>query len=212
MKTKLLLLIALIVSSTSVFAQSYEFKDARPSDNASRYATGTDGSFFREVNGDWCKIFSSGLKSYKVSLHPEDVATAYVLGNSGTLYYVKDQSSCYLTENDGVSKIAYDVNKYSVVPNENSEYVNFALADYSDYSETGTLMAWKNSGSPLKWYNIEKYSINNCYKRSGKSFSSYIAFAITSSGRIIKIKNTGADKADQTKYSSLKEFTKTTCK
>ncbi len=200
---KVLGLISLFFSFTAL-SQSYY--TARSNDIAKKYILEANQDLFRTVRGNKCQV-TTNVESMKVSQHKADVAMVYYVRNSD-LHMLTNQnlysaSNCPKTNK---TELMSEVKEYSIVPSSESKYVNFAL------NHRGQLQGWAESGSPLfSISRIVDYSHNNCFKKAGMPFSSYVVFAIKTNGQIVKIKGNGSNTWNKTtteSYSSIKEFKK----
>ncbi len=196
----------LVLCSLSVFAQE---KQARSNDQADKYVRidgkvkekGQIGDFFRYVDGNKCQI-TSNVDSYKVSQHPGDVAMVYY-EKYGDLYFLANADKERPCPKANTKNFFQNVTKYSVTSSTKTDVVNFALNRY------GTFHGWPNEGQPLvSAENIEDYSHNNCFGAKGKSYSSYVVFAISYRGYVLKVKGKeeGNSKWTDETYRSIKDF------
>ena len=176
-------------------------KNARNNDLASRYELADNGNFFRYVGNNKCQI-TNDVESFKVSSHPSDAAMVYFV-RSDDLYVLHNSSRTGNCPKASKKVIMRNVKKYSVVSTTKTTIVNIALDNRGNFS------SWDNRSPLVRKTGVEAYSMNNCYGVSGKSFSSYVAFAINRAGHIFKLK--GKSPSDSKwdtskKYRSVSEF------
>lgn len=189
----------------SLMANAQEVKQARNNDVASKYVLESDGDFFRYVNGNKCQI-TNDVQSFKVSQHPRDAAMVY-FEKGNDLYVLNNASMTGNCPKAEKKVIMSSVKKYTVVSTTDTEIVNMAL------SNGGRLTAWENKSVVFSADNIESYKHNDCYGQSGKSFNTFVAFAIKYSGRVVKIRGGANGRAvegvtDDSYYSDLADFTR----
>ncbi len=198
---KLIVLLSLVLTSAA-FAQT---KNARSNDVAYKYELESDGDLFRYIRGSnqRCQV-TNNVSSYKISRHKNDAAVIYYV-RYGDLYYLKNTDNGYGSCPKAVKKVLMEnVKKYTVVSNTNTKIVNIAL------NHSGKLVAWGNTTKEFEAYRVNKYVNNTCYGSNGKSFKSYVAFAITYGGQVIKIKgqSSRSSKTTQETYYSVQDFKK----
>ena len=162
-----------------------ECKEARKSDTADRYMLGHDGTLYRRINGANCAV-TSGVKDFKISQHPNDVAVIYYRKN-GDLYMVnkdkerRTRGQCPSAEGN-TKKLMSNVKKYTVTSNTDTTIVNAAL------SKSGQFSAWDNVQVVYSDINVDDFTMNSCFGAKGKSFSSYVLFTLDRYNNISKVK------------------------
>ena len=190
----------------SVLVTAQEVKQARNNDVASKYTLKSNGDLFRTVNGKECQV-TNNVQSFKISQHPNDVAMIY-FEKDNDLYILRNADRSGSCPKADKKVLMSSVKKYTVTSTKNTKIVNIALSNH------GVLTAWNNSSSVLSESSIQNYSHNNCYGVDGKSFSTYVAFAITYRGEIIKIRGGNDGKAIQAVkhsgyyYREISDFTR----
>jgi hypothetical protein len=198
---KLILISALLMSTLTIAQES---KQARANDVASKYTLKKNGDFFRTIRGNECQI-TSGVENFKVSQHPKDVAVAYYK-KAGDLYVLHnvagDTSQCPKTSKN---MIVGSIKKYTVVSSTKTIIVNMTL------DRNGRFLAWDNKKALLELNSINTYVNNDCYGVDGKSHNSYVAFAISNSGKVTKVRGgengivqTVVDSS--TRYADIEDF------
>lgn len=202
---KFLFIVMTALLSTQVFAQ--EVKQARANDVASKYTLKSNGDFFRTVKKNECQI-TNKVESFKVSQHPKDAAVVYFKKDKD-LYVLHnvtgDVSNCPKTSK---KVIMSSVKKYTVVSNTKTVIVNMALDIF------GKLVAWGNTNVLITLNSVSNYVHNECYGVDGKSFNSFVAFAISKTGTVTKIRGgengVVESKVDtNSKYADLEDFKRT---
>lgn len=176
-------------------------KNARSNDVASRYVLEDNGNFFRFVGNQKCQI-TNNVDSFKVSSHPNDAAMVY-FERDNDLYVLHNASRTGNCPKASKKVITSNVAKYNVVSSTQTTIVNLAL------SKSGTFTAWDNTTPVVSKTGVKSYSMSQCYGVSGKSFSTYVAFAINSAGHIFKVKgkSPGSSNWDTSaRYNSVDEF------
>ena len=178
---------------------------------ADSYTLMPNGDFFRDVNGIKCQL-TNRVDDFKVSSHPQDAAVAYFM-KGGDLWVVNPSSepaegqcpktiSKVIMQNVAQSGSKYD---YWVTSNNNTTVVNSAR------NADGRFTAWDNVKPVYSSNNVVvDVDMNQCFGVAGKGFSSYVAFLLTRSNSVIKIKGNPSDKdffkEDNGSYSSLDAF------
>lgn len=203
------IILATVLATTTVSAFAYKEKNARANDVASKYILDDRGTLSRIVNGRKCDI-TTKVNDFKVSSHKHDVAMIYFdkadknnprITNLHLLRNVKGATGQCPKADQGV--LVSNIKKYTVVSNASSEtlIVNLTL------DKAGKLIGWDNNRAVITASGIKNYVNNDCFGSSGKSFSSYVAFGITHSGKIVKIKGSEIDKkVDPRSYSDIEDF------
>lgn len=188
----------------SVMLSAQEVKQARKNDVASQYTLKSNGDLFRTVGRNECQV-TNNVKSFKISAHPNDVAMIY-FEKENDLYLLKNGQNTGNCPKAEKSLLLSNVKKYTVVPNTNTKIVNIAL------SEAGQLGAWSNNTVLINENGVKNYIHNNCYGSEGKSFSSYVAFAIKYNGKVLKIRGGSNGRVEVTedndRYDDVQEFTR----
>jgi hypothetical protein len=196
---------AAIAIATSAIGATPESKNARSNDVASKYVLESNGDLYRLVGGKKCQV-TTEVQSMKVSQHPDDAAMLYFTRKEGghtnlyVLHNAEDFGDCPKTSR---KKIMSDVDKYTVTSNTNTKIVNAAL------SEQGQFTAWDDTKPVINLSGIKEYQMHQMFGVAGKPFSSYVAFALTKSGYIIKIKGNDVQNSNpdlSRTYKSIKEF------
>lgn len=175
-------------------------KNARSNDVASRYVLEDNGNFFRYVGRNKCQI-TNRVDSFKVSQHKNDAAMVYFKRN-GDLYVLHNASRSGNCPKASKKVIMNDVAKYNVVSSTKTTIVNLAVSRFGNFT------AWDNNRALISKRGVKAYSMNNCYG-TGRSFSSYVAFAINSAGHIFKVKgkSPSSSKWDTSRrYNSVSDF------
>ena len=175
---KRLLMLATLMLSAATFAQ--EVKMARESDLATKYTLKANGDLFRTIRGNECQV-TNNVESLKISQHPNDAAVAY-FQKDGDLYALHNADYSYPCPKTSKKMIMSKVDKYTVVSNTKTVIVNMALSKY------GNFVAWDNARPVVSSESVDSYVNNTCYGSEGKSFNTYVAFARTYSGKILKIR------------------------
>lgn len=203
----------LAFASSALAADNIVKKSARQNDVAASYSLNkTSTKFTRAIeksDGTVSCTVTTGVEDFKISQHPNDVATVYFVKDGG-LHYLADtkKNGGYYSGNcppaDSkrlITSLKYSGGKaeYGVIPSTNTEYVNWGLR--SD----GTFLAWKNSGQPLSVYNISDIASNTCYDQEGKSYSRKILFLQKHDGRVLAMENDGS-MTDQGVHKSIQSF------
>lgn len=162
---------------------------------ADSYTLMPNGDFFREVNGLKCQV-TNKVQDFKISSHPRDAALAYFI-KGADLWVVNTsaepaEGNCPKTISKVImSNVAQVGTKYDywVTSTINTTVVNSARNIY------GRFTAWDNT-KPV--YNsdasIIDVDMNQCFGVKGKAFSSYVAFLLTSSHSVIKLKGDPSDR------------------
>lgn len=197
------LIISGLVALSTVSAFAIDEKSARENDVATKYILEDDGDFFRMVKGKKCQI-TTNVDNFKISAHKNDVAMLY-FKKDGDLHILRNNKSeagkdCPKAD---VKVLVKGIKKYTVVSNASAttEIVNLTL----DHS--GKLLGWDNTKAVITATNIKTYQNNECFGAKNKSFKSYAAFAISNSGRIVKIKGNEIDKkVDPNRYTDIEDF------
>ncbi|MEW6056826.1 MAG: hypothetical protein AB1540_09440 [Bdellovibrionota bacterium] len=178
-----------------------EEKRARSNDVADRYILERDGDFFREVRGKPCQI-TNNVDDFKVSQHRNDAAMVYFI-KDGDLYVLHNAESSGQCPKASKKVIMPNVKKYNVVSNTNTTIVNTAL------DRSGTFIAWDNTRDVLTVRGVDEYKLNQCFG-TGRSFSSYVAFLLSRSGDIYKVKGNEPEKSkwdnSRDSYNTLNQF------
>lgn len=178
---------------------------------ADSYTLMPSGDFFRDVNGIKCQI-TAKVDDFKVSQHPKDAALVYFI-KGGDLWVVKPSpepafGNCPQTAAKVImSSVARSGSNYDywVTSDIHTTVVNSAR------DVSGMFRAWDNeypvysSGS-----RVVDVDMNQCFGVDGKSFNTYVAFLLTRSNTVIKVKGDPSDRdfsnEDFGAYSSLNQF------
>ena len=173
--------------------------------SAQRYIL-SHGILSREINGLNC-VISNSVSDFKVSTHPLDSALVYFErinafgrpdlyefhGNSPKELAISARTRNCPSANTEVAM--RDMAKYTVVsnpvPRNKGELLVFSQANIVnmalDYQ--GNLKAWGTTGNApvFALADILDYRMNLNYGHKGAQYSSYVAFAISKSGYVVKI-------------------------
>ena len=192
-------------------ASAQETQTARSNDVASSYMTDANGNFYRMVGSQKCQI-TTNVKSFKVSKHPTDLAMVYYVraeSNRAPLYVLLNAESTgncpKATKTKIVADVAFDADRgyrYDVVEDLNTTIVRVALDTQGNFTAAGAKSKLYSSAG------VSDYSMNGNYGVSGAPFSSYVAFAISSTGTILKLKGKepSQSKFDAKAFESLQAF------
>lgn len=215
MKNLVRILVLLVALTTvSAFAKDDIVKNARKGDVASQYILDASGNLFRMVGNNKCQI-TNNVEDMKISAHPQDKAMMYFIKNADlyVLHNAERTGQCpkastkVITEN-----VAHTYNKktrentnyrYNVVSNTKTAVVNVVL------TESGYLEVWGDVKKLGYQDGVVDYSMYNYYNVKGKPYSSYVLFALTYNGCILKVDGDNVDQSKldcERKWSSIKEF------
>ena len=162
---------------------------------ADSYTLMPNGDFFREVNGLKCQV-TNKVEDFKISSHPKDAALAYFIKNAD-LWVVNTsvepaEGNCPKTVAKVIMKDLAKVGakyEYWVTSNTNTTVVNSAR------NSDGRFTAWDNTkpvySSDARIVDVD---MNQCFGVKGKGFSTYVAFLLTTSHSVIKVKGDPSDK------------------
>ena len=195
-----------LVSIMPVGASADGAKKPRYNDTNAQLYTLNHGILARQINGLTCMI-SNSVSDFKISTHPLDSALVYFerINTFGRpdLYEFHGNSPAELkisarTRNcpPANTEVAMrDMKKYTVVsnpvPRNKGELLVYSQANIVnlavDYQ--GNLKAWGTTGNApvFQLADIVDYRMNLNYGHKGASHSSYVAFAISGSGYVVKI-------------------------
>lgn len=198
------LIVAGLLTLTTVSAFATTVKNARSNDVASKYILDDSGKLSRIMKGSGLKCdITTKVANFTVSAHKNDVAMIYFKKN-GNLHILTnargDLSQCPKA-NQGL--LVAGIKKYTVVSNTSSEslVVNMTL------DNGGNFKAWDNTHSLFTVKGVREYVNNSCFGQRGASFSSFTAFALKFDGSVVKIKGGLVEaKADNNYYASLQDF------
>lgn len=203
---------ALVVgaAATGAFTKAEE-KQARDNDVASKYILKENGDLFRMVRGAKCQV-TTKVKDFKISMHPTDSAVIYYTREEGTDFAGRPILNLYVLHNAGRTgdcppaskkKIMDNVKKFTVTSNTNTTIVNAAS------SKSGQFAAWDDTRALINLNGIKDFQMHQNFGVSGKPFSSYVLFALTDEGYIIKVKGNDVQNSKpdlSRKYKSISEF------
>lgn len=178
---------------------------------ADSYTLMPNGDFFREVNGLKCQV-TNKVEDFKISSHPRDAALAYFVKGSD-LWVVNTsaepaEGNCPKTVSKVImSNLAKVGTKYEywVTSTINTTVVNSARNIF------GRFTAWDNTKPVYSSdTSIIDVDMNQCFGVKGKAFNTYVAFLLTSSHSVIKLKGDPSDsdfaKEDFGFFTSLESF------
>lgn len=184
-------------------------KEARRNDTADRYMLAHDGTLFRRINNAQCAV-TSKVTDFKISQHPNDVAVIYFV-KEGNLYLVnldkeRRQNGQCPSAAGNTKQLMANVEKYTVTSNTETTIVNAAL------DRNGNFKAWDNVTVVYSDSGVEEYSMNECFGKKGKSFSSYVLFTRDRNDSVTKVKVSGSQfrkdesKTTHERYNRISEF------
>jgi len=185
---------------------------ARRGDIASQYILREDGSLFRQIGRNLCQV-TTEVDEIKVPQRADDSVAAYVVRN-GALMALRPtrtpvpEGTCPRAQLDSL-----------VGSLDRAEDMKFSyqLIDRTDTPITMVawgldrrFTAWDARGIAVAVDDTQWFRVNDCFG-SSKQFGSYLAFARTRDGRVIKIggKNPRKSKADAQRYASIDSFLST---
>lgn len=163
-----------------------EPKEARSNDVATEYVLGYDGTLFRRMPGyrNLCPV-ATNVNDFKISKNPQDDALIYFtvsrFGQEDLYALNRDSNGFMSCLAPNIEPLMRDVKKFTVVSSAKTQIVNIAL------DKKGNLKAWGRRDLLLTANGIQEYSMNQCNDQIGRRFSSYVAFAESADGRILKI-------------------------
>ncbi len=167
-----------------------------------------DGGLFRQVGKHLCQI-STEVYDFKVAQHPDDPAAVYVVKGGGLFALMpsptdREATSCPSATLDPLVPALERGNgkwQYKVV---NRKHTSLSLIAKDT---SGRVTAWDAKGVAVYVDGVTDLKMNECFGTK-KSFSSYVAFALDTDGRVSKIggKDPRNSKADADRYDSLAAF------
>ncbi len=182
-------------------------KESHGNDKVVKYELYESGDFFRIMpDGKKCQI-TTKVESFKMA-RMDDSAALYFLrdGNLSALYPVRSYSNQCPNKSDEI--IADSVNRYTI-PSENLLSI-FAFGIRYNNDLIYVVPSPHKGGSPYSYYRLDgpfkDYLHNTCYNQNGKSFNSYIIFALRQDGRVLKVKENMDNKLTEKTYKNLQDF------
>lgn len=188
-----------IDASTEKNVQGYKFKNGI----LHRYIHMSNGKTVA------CALGKAKESSFTLRQIPEDKAAAY-FEKDGDLWILNDLAqkpagNCPALKNQGKVLVA-DIKESKITPAawaKTANVVNLSL------SRGGVMTVWGTNKVVFQRKAMVDISYNNCFKKKGKPFSSYIALGINTAGHVIKVKPSGQYKYDTSKnWESLSNFKK----
>lgn len=205
---KIFLLPALALSFSFVLSAQAQDRTvrARSNDSVSEYIL-DNGNLYAvfQSGGQKCQI-TSGVSQVKTSQHPSDRAMIYFLQRGDLMYMNRVQATgrnCPSMKTH-VYEALKDVKEFKLVSTTETNVVLLAV------SRSGTLQAQTDA----KLFNLGRgYTdiVMGCMGESGKSFNTFVGFALRNDGSVLKVKgqNPDASKTDDNNgrgFSSLSDF------